>query len=101
VQAGEKKLLQLVPNPVAPARPAVNPVDLTGASCALKIRNPATGQVTTVVPTPAFDGGSALYQSQSADFPVAGVYTVQLFATLPDGSQLKSPEIPLPVGPSL
>jgi len=101
MQAGEKKWLQLFPNPMPPARPAVNPINLTGSACALKIKNPATGQTKTVVPTPAFDGQSALYLTDPSDFPISGIFFIQLFSSLPDGSQLKSPEIPLPVGPSL
>jgi hypothetical protein len=65
MQAKERKKIRININPQPPAAASPNPVSLIGGSVLLKIRNPITGLITTVVPTPAADGQSATYWSQA------------------------------------
>ena len=77
-----------------------NPVNLTGATCVLAVQNPQ-GNLTTLSLTVSSDGSYAYRLTLATDFPVGGEYEIQLLATFPDTTELKSPIQSLPIGLAL
>ena len=75
-------------------------VSIAGASATLRVQSPS-GTVAALAATVAGDGMSASYLTQAADFPMPGVYIMQLVAVFASGQTLKSAEQPLVVGRSL
>lgn len=75
-------------------------LSITGATATLRVQSPS-GTISTLAATVAGDGLSVSYVTQAADFPVPGLYVVQLVAVFASGQTLKSTEQPLIVGRSL
>lgn len=113
MQAGEIKLLYI---PVNSSPLITNPVDLTGATLALHIKQPKPGVKFVGSATPSTvmitdDSGAvwpagqiAIYQTNgTTDFPpnLAGEFVLQLFALYPGGNLYKSKQGVWVVNPSL
>ncbi len=94
------KVIQYFPNPQPPARPAANPVSLTGLTVVMKIQQPG-GSVITDAMTVSGDGTNATYSTVSTDFPVLGNYALQWFASSGSTLLLKSDQVVIYVGASL
>lgn len=102
MQAGEvNKLLKVQANAIG--TPAAALISLTGATCVIVAQDPNAAH-TSLSTTVAGDGLSCSRLTLATDFPIPGLWTIQLIATYGDGtvwkSSLKDEDAHLFIGPN-